>query len=246
MSPHLITTALVLSLGAAPATAYNTSLWPHVGVPPDASMYHADMGATFQGLPMRIQGFVSRSDVPTLATWFRHSLGQPLTEDRIGTKLLLGQARGEYFVSVQLEPIGDGSRAVLAVSHLKAGFDRRAENDNANARILARLPSGTRLISRLGSSTSGKNSSHLVFSNNHETQLNRDQLVRMLNDDGLRLERETNSGTDGAVRPTGQLAAAITMFFKGRSAEAMVVIARRLDGQTTIVLNRLTLMEHVE
>ncbi len=229
---------LLVALLGSPARAGQD--WPQIALPPGATSYNADAVSTVNGTPMKMQGFVVPTATPELAAWFRRSLGKPLVENMLGPKLVLGQLRGEYFVTVQLEAAAGGTRALLAIAHLKAGLDQRHATAGANARLIERLPAGTRLESRLGSTDNGKQASHVTLSNQHSVQINRERLVRMLAEDGLRLEREAKAD---APLPPG-LRESSTLFFKGSRGEAMAVIARRTDGNTTIVMNTTTPMEH--
>lgn len=223
-SRHVAATLLLcLTTWHAGATA-----WPQVAVPANVREYQVDSITVIDGLPVQMKGFVSPQTQTELASWFRSSWGKNLVENRLGSKLILGQARGDYFISIQLEPAGRSTRAVLAVANLRAGMEQRPAAEAANARLLARLPAGTRVISRLGSIDGPRSATHIVLSNGHDEQLNGDQLIRMLRDDGMQLEHESKGRT---------------MFFKGKGSEAMAVLSRGRDGQTTIVLNTTTVME---
>lgn len=227
--------ALLLALWSGAAFAAAPKPWPGVALPPGISVFGVDSATVVNGTPMRMQGFTAPQSPAQLAAWYRNSLGQPLVENQLGPKLVLGQARGEYFISVQLEAIGSGTRAVVAVTHLKAGFEQQGANAAADARLSSRMPAGTRVVSRLASSDGGRNASHVVLSNGHSEELNRERLIGMLREDGLKLERD--------ARPDPERATGSTLMFKGRGREAMAVITRGRDNLTTIILNQSTLTE---
>lgn len=233
---------LLLCLAAA-SQAAPAPAWPQIALPPDASVYGVDSTTSVDGVPMRMQGFASPSSSAVVAQWFRRKLGQPLVENQLGNKLVLGQARGDYFITVQLEPVGSATRAIVAVAHVSGGFEHQSALDAANSRLLARLPAGTRIVSQLGSVDGPRSATYVVLANGYDERVNRDRLVRMLGDDGLRLEREVRA--DPAA--PGTAANGVTLYFKGSAgSEAMAVIARGRDGQQTIVLNTTTVMEHYQ
>ena len=78
---------------------------------------------------MQVRGFVSPEPVAELAARFRASLGSPLVTSQHGGKTILGQARGGYYLTVQLETAGSGTRGLVAqtdVAALRPGvFHRR-------------------------------------------------------------------------------------------------------------------------
>ena len=223
---------LLLCLAAPLAGA--ASPWPSVPLPVSASVYSVDSVTTIDGLPLKMQGFTTSMTVAELSAWYRQQLGRDVVENRLGNKLVLGQARGDYFISVQLEPAGGQTRAIVAVSNLTAGMSQRPAIEAANARLLERLPYGTRVVSRLAAVDGPRNATHIVLSNGQGQQVNRDGLVRMLQAEGLPLEHEARAAGD---------ANGATLFFKGKGAEAIAVLTRGRDGQMTIVLNTTTFME---
>ena len=241
---YCVTLAFALcGLGAgAVAMAAN---WPALPMPPRVSSFDVGEQLTVNGLPMRVQGFVSQDmSVAELADWYRRSLGQPLVEDRRGTQLILGRGQGGYYLSVQMEPAGrHGSKGLLAVSDL-AGMNRNREQDMAaNERWLLRWPSGSQIISRTASKDSGKTALHLVLRNAHSEELNRDALVDVLQQDGLKLEREVAASGSFGDQLSASQRSGKAYFFNGDGKEAMATIARDEQGQTTIVFTTVTTLK---
>ena len=234
MSPSSIAVrwrlAAAMALGLL-STCASASAWPRVALPAQAQVHAVDSVIVIDGLPVRMQGFVTPLARAEAAAWFRHSLGAPLVENRLGPKLVIGKARGDYFVSVQLEALENGTRAVVAVAHLAGAIAQRPALEAANQRLLLRMPGGTRVLSRLAAVDGPRSASHVILSNGHDTRLNSDQLVRMLHADGMQLEHQAE-GLQGR-----------TLLFKGQHGEAMAVVARQRDGLTHIVLNVTTYRE---
>ncbi|MGH8806353.1 MAG: hypothetical protein ACREX0_00570 [Noviherbaspirillum sp.] len=226
----------------APHGAAQT-VWPRVELPKGAHAFNvADGVVTANGLPMRMQGFLS-SEAPTrLANWFRGSLEKPLVENTVAQKLILGRAQGDHYITVQLEPAGKGTRGLVAVTHLKAVHENQVQTQTSRENWLLRLPSGSRLLSQVSSEDAGKIATHLVITNGHSEDLNRERLASLMREDGLELEREAAPDMKRNFRPEFASGENKTLFFKGRNKEAIAVISRAGLGTTTIVLNTITAM----
>lgn len=217
--------------------------WPRVVLPKDLQTFNIGQQVTMNSLPMRLEGFISALKPDQLMDMFRQSLGKPVVESTMGTKRILGRVQGEYYVTVQIEPAGSGSRGVTAVTHLKASYDSQEKTKTARERWLSRLPSGTRLLSQMTSQDEGKSSAYLVFTNTQSENLNRDQLKTILLEDGMAFEREGSPGSAASTRLSEDLQNSKMLFFKGPGKEALATIYRGNNGQTTVVLNVVTHME---
>jgi hypothetical protein len=222
--------------------------WPSIAMPPNVSAFAVGEELTANGIPMRVQGFVSKDmSVPQLAEWFRHSMGRPLVEDKLGNKLILGRAEGGYYLSVQLEPAGlqgrGGSKGLLTVSDIAAMNQNRERESVATQDWLRRWPSGTQIFSRMTSQDRGKASLHVGLRNGHSESLNRDALVDVMKQDGFLLEREVSAIGNTADQLPAHLRGGKTLFFKGEGKEGMATIGHDNQGRTAIVLNTLTAIE---
>ncbi len=217
--------------------------WPSIALPSEASAFEIGKQINVNGLPMRMQGFVSALKPAQLAEWFRQHLGKPLVENSLENKLILGRVQGEYYLTVQLEPAGTGTRGVATVTHLKTAYDNRAENRANTEHWLARLPAGSKLMSKMTSEDAGKVSTYLLVTNTQSEDLNRDRLKNLMRDDGFTLEQEAVMDEKAAARlPAGQ-GSGKTLYFKGQGKEAIATIYRDSNGNTAIVLNTITQME---
>lgn len=237
--------ALVLGLALmAPENfALAQASWPTIALPKDVRAFDIGEQLTINGLPMRMQGFVSALKPVQLAEWFRQRMGKPLVENTLANKLILGRAQGEYYLTVQLEPAATGTRGIAAVSHLKAAYDERAENRASTEHWLSRFPAGSKLLSQMRSEDAGKVSTYLLVVNTQSGNLNRKRLKNLMRNDGFELEHEAMpDNKTGAALPEG-IAHGKTLFFKGPGKEAMATIYRDNHGRTAIVLNTLTQME---
>jgi hypothetical protein len=214
------------------APALHAQDWPRVPVPKELQVFDIGQQLTLNGSPMRLQGFVSPATPDQLVELFRQSMGKPLAETAWGKLRVLGRAQGDFYISVQIEAAGQGSRGTTAVTHLKAAYESREETQLQREQWLSRLLPGSRLLSLVTSQDGARLSRHMVFANDHGETLNRDRLKSMLREDGLSFEREGRPGNDAS--------AGTTLFFKGDEKEALATIHRDSDGKTTVVLNVVT------
>lgn len=216
--------------------------WPVIAMPKEVDSFAASgSGAlSMNGVPMRVQGFVSGATPDRLAARFRQSLGQPLVENVREGKLILGRMQGEFYLTVQIEPAGKGSRGVAAVSHLKAAYAEREESKASTEHLLARLPSGSAVISRMESVDRDTSSRQLVILNSLTEDLNRDRVKDWMRDEGMTLEREIDVDRESDPKLAAPITGGKSLYFKGPEKEAMAIICRDASGRTTIVLNTIT------
>jgi len=242
-APWHVFAALWLAVSAVAASAAPSPAWPELALPDHAQTFDVGEQLGFNGVPMRIRGFISDQPPQRVAEWFRRSLGEPLVESTLGAKQILGRPQGEFYLTVQLEAAGRGTRGIVAASHVKAALAHRDETRRFAQQWRDRLPAGSRVLSQTSSEDNGRVSSQLVFANGLPPQLNRDRLEATLRDDGLMLERDTEAG-DAARMPIATAGSRL-LLFKGPAKEATAVITRLQDGRTAVVLNTVTAMETI-
>lgn len=204
--------------------------WPSVPLPRGLSVFDIAHQVTVNALPMRLQGFVSPASPDALAARFRQSMGEPLVETNFGKKRILGRVQGEFYISVQIEAGGSGSRGTIAVTNLKAAFESQDQTRTEREQLLARLLPGSRVLSVVASRDGQKWSRHILYSNPHGDELNRERLKSMLQEQGFSF----------SAAGSGRSADGESLFFKGRAGEAFATIHNGASGQTTVVLNVVT------
>lgn len=215
--------------------------WPQPVLPGHVSVFAVGDQLTANGLPMRVQGFVSTEDsVEDLLAWFRRYWGQPLMENTVGAKRILGRLQNGFYWTVQIEAVRRGAKGLVAVTDLSARAQASDRYVATTERLLARFPAGSQLVSHMVSPGEGKTASHVVVSNRHSESLNHDALKAMLADEGMALERETSVLEQSDLRGK----AIKTLYFKGASKEAMAVISSDSQGRSTVILNTVITMEH--
>jgi hypothetical protein len=246
IAPGCLTRALGLALFLFVASASAQQRWPRVALPESARSFEIGEQITVNGLPMRLQGFMSETRPAELLATFRQTLGKPMVENALGNKLVIGRADGDFYITVQIEPAGKGSKGLVAITDLKGLSKNRAEMQNANVRWLNRLPSGSKIMSQLTSEDVGKVANHLVIVNGHSEDLNSDVLKSLMREDAYQLERESTPDAKTLHSVPGHLSSGKALFFKGTGKEAMAVIARDTQGRTSIVLHTVTPIERVK
>lgn len=221
---------IVLGVLALPAVSAFAQTWPTLALPPDTNAFGVGETLVANGIPMRVQVFVSTRSPEALTGWFRQQPGVPLVESTFQNKRVLGRQIGEYYQTVELEASALGTRGLAAVAHLKAAQQNRADTQASLDRWLARMPADTQVAMDLRSQDGGKLSLYRVVVNRQTEALNRERLSRLMADDGYTLER--TGGPEENV-----------LFFKGPGKEAMATLRRDSEGRTSIVLNTVSDME---
>lgn len=209
--------------------------WPVIELPPRADTFAVGDQFTANGLPMRAKGFRTKDmQLAQAVEWFKRSLGQPLVENKFGTKVILGRAQGGYYVTVQIENMRDdgfeGVKGMVAVSDVAAFNASKSQQAIDVSRWLDRWPSGTQEMNRMVSQDFQKKSVYVSLRNGHSVELNRQALIDVLQQDGLALERES----------VGVVSDRMSLYFKGLQKEAIATIAKTKQGNTEIVINTIT------
>lgn len=201
--------------------------WPEVRLPPGAHGFSLNGPISANGMPMQVQGFLSKQPAAQVIAWYRASLGMPLMENRVGISTVLGRAQGNHYLTVQIEPAGGGSRGLIAQTDLTAMIAGREEERGLQARWLSRLPPGVRLHSLTSGHDGGRHYQYLVLASSQPSSRSRAAISSLMQEDGYALEREMQ-----AVTPPSR-----TLTFRGAAREATAIILANPDGSSAVVLN---------
>lgn len=215
------------------AEAAEAARWREVNLPPGAQGFSLGGSLSANGMPMQVQGFLSRQSATEVIAWFRASLGMPLVENRVGISTVLGRAQGSQYLTVQIEPAGSGSRGLIAQTDLPAMVADREEERSLQARWLSRLPSGMQLQSLTRGQDAGRHYQYLVLKSPHSSNLSRNAINSLMQQDGYALEREVQ-----ALAPPSR-----TLYFRGAAREATAVILAHADGSSAVVLNTIVTID---
>lgn len=237
-------TVALAALGlVASAFARNEVRWPQVPLPKQVDVFKVGNEMVVNGMPVRMQGFISRAAPGELAASMRQLLGSPLMEDRHGATLVLGRGEGPFYITVQISPLGSGTRALIAVT--KPPLSEQPTNTAAERRLLSAFPPGSTLTGHTASIDGAAHADQAAIVNSHSIDINTEHVKRMMHGDGLTLEREARP-KQGSQPGMSASAGARTMFFKRAGAEAVAVVARNESGNTVIVLNRVSYAERAK
>lgn len=229
---------LVGALLLTPASsAIGQTTWPQIAIPEGVKLTEQGGQISVNGMPLRMRGFTSAASPARVAALFQQSLGQPLMDNTVGVKRILGRSYGAHYVTVQIELGVTGTRGVIAVTKLTAAMNNAASARAADQRLLSRLAAGFHIVSRTASEDNRRSIEHVVLTNTHSVGLNAASVKNMLRIDGFVLERETAPAVQSGVDHRPATREATTLFFKKAGSEAVVVISRDDKGMTDVVLN---------
>lgn len=234
----LIASSLVFLSLPSSGAEIGKQAWPVVSLPQDAAAYSIGEQITANGIPMQIKGFVTRPGPHAMAKWFRVRLGEPVVETKLGKTVILGKAQSGYFITIQMTPAGTGTNGTVTVSHLRAAYEDRGKTRAALSRLLARLPAGSKIDTEMVSTDGRKLSRYYVASNRHNEEFNRDRILDLMQEDGMRLQYQPPE-TDRKLinRIPALLQNGRALFFQGNKKEAVAVIGRNAEGLTVIQVN---------
>ena len=210
--------------------------WPSLKLPDTLVTFPVGQQMILNGMPMRLQGFISPQSPEKLVRTLRQNLGGPLVLSNTKDARVLGRADGHYYLTIQIKPAGNGSAGTISVTDLAAMARGHVDARASAEHFQTRLPAGSQITSDMRSSDGGKTARHLVIINRHDTVRNRDAIVAFMRDDGYRLERTaaTNAAMQRNLAPG--FSDATTLYFTAPGKEGIAVVVRNGE-QTSIVLN---------
>ncbi|MDB5760978.1 MAG: hypothetical protein JWM30_4267 [Burkholderia sp.] len=232
------------SAAASVASAESAAGWPDLPLPSGLELADVGPAIRIDGLDMQVRGFVSPEPVAELTARFRASLSGPLLTSQHGGKTILGQARGGYYLTVQLETAGSGTRGLVAQIDVAALLARRVPSPDvdpdAGADWQHRLPAGMRVLSLVRSRAGERQLQHLVLQSDAALAGSGEALAHLLGRDGYRAVRSMSnrsSPSNHSSRP------GLALLFQGPGREATAVLTQNADGTTSTVLSISTLVE---
>lgn len=161
---------LVILLCSVTALA---SDWPSIEAPPKATVQWVGQDMKLNGVPLRIQQFTSNVGLAEIMNYYRTMWGSQAekksVENALGKWQVIGKQQGNYYLSVQAEPIGlTKSRGYLTVSKLP-GADHTVRSGGQLP-----LMAGSRIQSELESNDPGQKAKTLTSLNTYSVASNAD------------------------------------------------------------------------
>lgn len=235
--------ALVIGLLGAvgymrPGIGANTpSGWPRIELPANADSFDIGQEVSSNGVPMRMSKFASNLSLPETVAWFKSKLGQPLLEDHVGEKTVLGRPQGDYYITIQLEQSGAGVQGLIGISNMRQALSEQGKSREANAAWARDLPADTKIVNLMTSHDDGKDAVFLMATNQYSNAVNIDRATSALEKRGFLVERriKIQDGDDfgfGVADPAAQ-----TVLFKSEGKEATAMAFHDPSGTATIVIN---------
>jgi len=219
--------------------------WPTLNLPEGLSTFAIGEQVIANGMPMRMTGFVSPRKPAELSAAFRRSLGEPVVETQSNGKRVLGRAKDNFYITVQIEAGDDGyggSAGTIAISDMEAVSKGQDQYRSDKARWLDRLPPGSSITSETVSNDNGRSGRHMVVTNMHSEAVNREAVIALLKTQGYVLEREIRADPATARKLPANMIGAVTLYLKGTDREAMAIITSAGE-KTLLVINTVATLQ---
>jgi hypothetical protein len=231
-----------LLLCSAVAGAGQQRDWPTLPTPENLEAFAVGNQTQLNGIPVRIQGYVSDRSISELNHWYRQKVGGQWVENKIGSKTVLGQRRGDYFVTIEFESMlgtlsGSTTKVVTAIMDLRRPAAQPTPGLDAFGNWASRLPVTSQVMSHMTDSSSTNESVHLVAVNGQSQAFNAQHFRREFLQMGYRVEADSASkAPQDALRGAGGTGMEERLLFSAPNTDAVVVLGRDDKGRSTVVL----------
>jgi hypothetical protein len=218
--------------------AHAGEAWPQLALPDDLRTFPVGDELVVGGAALQLRGFASDTGPAELAGRLRKALGAPLVETTNAHGLVLGRALGAHYVTIQFTPAARGSRGWIALTPLRSSYGEQQARRAEAEQMLARFPSGSKIVSHIQSNDGGRRARHLLVTNESSEQFNADRIKTMMQGDGMHLEREIVADARRGDDTSGRF-----LLFAGADRQATARVYQDESGRTLVVLNTSTMPE---
>jgi len=217
--------------------------WPTLPTPENLESFGVGNQTQLNGMPVRIQGYVSDRSIDEINRWYRQKIGGQWVENKVGRKTVLGQRRGDYFVTIELEAMlgtlsGSTTKVVTAIMDLQRPATQPTRGQDAFGDWASRLPGTSQVISHMTDSSATNDSLHLVAVNGQSLAFNAQHFRREFGQLGYRFE--SDNAAKGASDPLRDVSSSSgaqeRLLFSAPNIDAVVVLGRDDKGRSTLVL----------
>lgn len=215
--------------------------WPSLPAPDHLGSFEVGSQVKLNGVPVRIKGYESNRSVAELSRWYQQRMEGKWVENKIGSKTVLGQRQGDFFVTVEIEArlgdfSGSSTKVVTSIMSLKAAALRPSPAGDAFENWSSRLPLTSKVLSHQTDSTRTHDALHLVAVNHQSLEYNVAHFRREFAQEGYREElggaaAEIQKATD---QPTSNNTEKLS--FSSLNTDAVVVLGRDAKRRSTVVL----------
>lgn len=215
--------------------------WPNLPTPAHLESFEVGNQNKLNGIPVRIQGFVSDRSISELNQWYRQKMGGQWVENKLGKKTVLGQRQGDFFVTVELEAMlgglfGSTTKVVTAIMDLQRPTTQPTRGLDAFGDWAKRMPVNSQLLSHLTDSSDTHESLHLVAVNGHSLALNAHHFRRQFGQLGYQQDTLAVPAVAQRTRRDTEPAPQEKLSFTAPNTEAVVVLGKDDTGRSTVVL----------
>ena len=240
----VIATIGITAFARPSISAVQPAGWPTIELPADADSFSISDELSTNGVPMQLRGFITKKDVASTVAWFRAKLGQPLTENQIGRKTILGRPDGDYYVTVQIEPSEGGVRGLIGVSNMRQALYQRQRSSAVAEAWIRDLPANTKIMNIVTSQDDGKSSTYVLASNQLSDSLNAQRATRALERRGFVVERKAALDKGKQINGSFIEASGEVVLFKSPNREATVMAFHDTTGKAALVISTVQSTEH--
>ncbi len=215
--------------GCSPALSQKTGqtpTWPLVAIPQGVQTFKVMPQAEINGVTAKTQGFFSPQSPDELTAWYTQAARGRWVKNKLGPKTILGQWAAPFFTTVQIESSGSGSKVIVATTLQSQKMPERAEVTNDVERLMQSLPGDTRLLEHLVTADPGQVSNYYVLDAPAGLASSLRGITTWLGAKGYRLTIQSPANQSNQM-----------LQFAGNRSEAVVVIGKRPDNATYIVIN---------
>jgi hypothetical protein len=199
--------------------------WPSIPLPGNVSSYPIANEVMANGVPMRIQGFVSPLSPEATISAFKRIHGGAIVESQAANGRTLGRPWGRHYLTIQVMPMGQQSRGVISLTALSTSTSNRMGSEVRD--MLDRLPHGSKVISHTVSHDRGARRLTLIVANQSSESENVARATALLRESGLALVR--------ADEAKGAVTRSRTLWFEGVAKDGIVAM-RPTPGRGSILV----------
>jgi hypothetical protein len=223
-------TTLGMFLFFAPLQAAHVAdPWPSVPIPASVSTYQIAQDFQANGVPMRLQGFISRLPAAETLAAFRRSIDRNMVETDGADGKILGTAYGRHYLTVQVKGLGQQAHGVIALVPLSQPSSVSEAAHRSIQAGLNRLPPGSRLISHTIANQRDARYVTLIVTNRSSVSYNEERVTLLLKDLGMEPHAKSQGNPARSVERV--------MWFRGRGKEGNVAIRAADDGASVLVIS---------
>lgn len=197
--------------------------WPDVPLPDHSRGEWVSKHMVYNGLHMRAAQFTTPTTMEDALTFYRRQWRGDLTENRVGSKTVVGRPSGKHFITIELEPKGKTTRGTVGITRMPDG-----PPDQPVGHGFAR-PAGSRVVNDIRYLDTGNETRTLMLSNRLSPYVNQQFYARRLRAQGWDI------ADAGGCKSSSH--ACTARFEKKNGARMTMSVVRERQGGSVVVAN---------